>query len=1371
MAIPIDLKGIPTVVNRFGSTTLAQAFDISETTSCVLTDASGLPDGAIGGCIQVNDEIIYFESRSGNTLSTLRRGQDNTSAVTHAVGSTVTSRIVAGNFNSLKDAVVELEDAIINIPTGGETETVLMAVRNASGATIPKASVVYVSGESGGKLLIELADADSEIQSSKTIGLTRTAINNNSDGFVVIIGAIDGVNTQGMTAGAELWLSQTPGAYTTTKPVSPAHLVQVGFVKLVGSSTTNGSLEVRIDNGYEIEELHDVLVTAIQNGQVLKWDSVASLWKNVTLQISDISNLQSVLNAKISADGSINTHSDVDTSTTAPTSGQALAWSGTQWVPTTISAGGAVDSVFGRTGTVVAQSGDYDADQIDDATTINKFATQAELDEIAANTLKRSYPLADETKLSGIEAGAEVNNISDVDATDLTDGLDSALHFHSADRDRANHTGTQLAATISDFDTAVSANTDVVANTAKRSYPIADETKLAGIEANAEVNNILDVDATDLTDGGDSTLHFHSSDRDRANHTGTQTASTISDFDTAVSSNSDVVANTAKVSADGSIDTHSDVDTSTTAPTSGQALAWSGTQWVPTTISAGGAVSWGTIIGTLSNQTDLQNALDAKVDENAAITGATKTKITYDSKGLVTAGVDATTDDITEGSINKYYPSADETKLAGIEAGAEVNNISDVDATDLTDGLDSTLHFHSADRDRANHTGTQLAATISDFDAAVSANTDVVTNTAKRSYPIADETKLAGIEAGAEVNNISDVNATDLTDGLDSTLHFHSSDRSRANHTGTQTASTISDFDTEVSNNASVTANTAKVSADGSINTHSDVDTSTTAPTSGQALVWDGTKWEPGDVASSVAWGDIGGTLSNQTDLQSALDGKVDENAAITGATKTKITYDAKGLVTAGADAAIADITGLQNALDAKVDENAAITGATKTKITYDAKGLVTAGADATTDDISEGATNKYYPSADASKLAGIEAGAEVNNISDVNATDLTDGGDSSLHFHSSDRNRANHTGTQLASTISNFDTEVSNNSSVTANTAKVSASGSIDTHSDVDTSTVAPTSGQALAWNGTDWVPTTISGGGGSPAGGDTQIQYNDSGAFGASANFTYNGQTLYLKSTGTNSSTNCLNILNGLSLNLFTVRGDGTFTGRYFAIGELQDATRVGEGAGKNAAGIRWTAIGADAGSSSTSGNNWTAIGPFAGTNSTSGDDWMSIGRNSGRNNTTGNAWTSIGTSSAFNNVNGSNWVAIGNDAARYINGGVSSLQYFQNSVYIGSSTKGTNGTSGTPTTNETVIGYQAEGNGSNTVTIGGSAVTDNYLTGKVHVTSSVQVGNDSDTATAANVGAMRYRADANNSYMDMCMQTGASTYAWVNIKTNTW
>lgn len=73
--------------------------------------------------------------------------------------------------------------------------------------------------------------------------------------------------------------------------------------------------------------------------------------------------------------------------------------------------------------------------------------------------------------------------------------------------------------------------------------------------------------------------------------------------------------------------------------------------------SSGG--TWGTITGTLSSQTDLQTALDTKVDENVAITGATKTKITYDAKGLVTSGADATTADIADSSNKRYVTDAD----------------------------------------------------------------------------------------------------------------------------------------------------------------------------------------------------------------------------------------------------------------------------------------------------------------------------------------------------------------------------------------------------------------------------------------------------------------------------------------------------------------------------------------------------------------------------------------------------------------------------------------------------------------------------------------------------------------------------------------
>ena len=72
-------------------------------------------------------------------------------------------------------------------------------------------------------------------------------------------------------------------------------------------------------------------------------------------------------------------------------------------------------------------------------------------------------------------------------------------------------------------------------------------------------------------------------------------ATDVTDFEVAVSANLDVAANTAKVSADGSIDTHSDVATTGAfTPDPGDVLAWSGTQWEP---EAPGGAGLGDVTG------------------------------------------------------------------------------------------------------------------------------------------------------------------------------------------------------------------------------------------------------------------------------------------------------------------------------------------------------------------------------------------------------------------------------------------------------------------------------------------------------------------------------------------------------------------------------------------------------------------------------------------------------------------------------------------------------------------------------------------------------------------------------------------------------
>ena len=64
---------------------------------------------------------------------------------------------------------------------------------------------------------------------------------------------------------------------------------------------------------------------------------------------------------------------------------------------------------------------------------------------------------------------------------------------------------------------------------------------------------------------------------------------------------------------------------------------------------------------------------------------------------------------------------------------------------------------------------------------------------------------------------------------------------------------------------------------------------------------------------------------------------------------------------------------------------------------------------------------------------------------------------------------------------------------------------------------------------------------------------------------------------------------------------------------------------------------------------------------------------------------------------------------------------------------------------------------------------------IAAKLDVAGGIKVANDTDTPTGLKQGTLRYRLapsfPKSQSMVDMCMQTGPSSYAWVNIVTNTW
>ena len=163
-------------------------------------------------------------------------------------------------------------------------------VVNGTGGNVLRANyqVVKIIGAQGQRLQVGLARADNDFNSKDSIGLIAENINNNNSGFIISSGVLDNIDTTGALQGETwsdgdtLYLSGTTfGQLTNIKPSAPIHTVIIGFV--VYSHQNQGKIFVKVDNGYELEELHDVAPTPYVNNGVLYRDTTVGLWKSATI--------------------------------------------------------------------------------------------------------------------------------------------------------------------------------------------------------------------------------------------------------------------------------------------------------------------------------------------------------------------------------------------------------------------------------------------------------------------------------------------------------------------------------------------------------------------------------------------------------------------------------------------------------------------------------------------------------------------------------------------------------------------------------------------------------------------------------------------------------------------------------------------------------------------------------------------------------------------------------------------------------------------------------------------------------------------------------------------------------------------------------
>ncbi len=151
---------------------------------------------------------------------------------------------------------------------------------------ISKGQAVYISGATGTNMIASKASNDSESSSSKTFGILSYTGVTNDHIKVITNGFLEGVDTSTATIGDFIWLGVNGNLIfwhypETTKPVAPAHLVFLGIVTRVHA--VNGEIFVKVQNGYELDELHDVAVGDYVHRDVLYRDVDNNLWKNGSL--------------------------------------------------------------------------------------------------------------------------------------------------------------------------------------------------------------------------------------------------------------------------------------------------------------------------------------------------------------------------------------------------------------------------------------------------------------------------------------------------------------------------------------------------------------------------------------------------------------------------------------------------------------------------------------------------------------------------------------------------------------------------------------------------------------------------------------------------------------------------------------------------------------------------------------------------------------------------------------------------------------------------------------------------------------------------------------------------------------------------------
>lgn len=158
-------------------------------------------------------------------------------------------------------------------------------VKHADNSGLLQGKVVYLVGSDGTNPTVRYARANTDLTSANTFGVMTEDATGGSKAFCTTFGLVRNINTNNLTEGGLVWLSKdTAGALTAVRPTAPNHGVEIGFC--IRKHATQGVVFVTVQNGYELNELHDVYAPSPSNNQGLLWKSANSRWEAAAVDTS-----------------------------------------------------------------------------------------------------------------------------------------------------------------------------------------------------------------------------------------------------------------------------------------------------------------------------------------------------------------------------------------------------------------------------------------------------------------------------------------------------------------------------------------------------------------------------------------------------------------------------------------------------------------------------------------------------------------------------------------------------------------------------------------------------------------------------------------------------------------------------------------------------------------------------------------------------------------------------------------------------------------------------------------------------------------------------------------------------------------------------